>query len=109
MITVPAMWPFPALEFEEDIASLRLIALALMHVAKNQITSGLCANIEIELETNYTATEVFSKAMACAIGWKLEATKYAADIHGIDCTKAALMRPAWAAHIARSIYEQIGA
>lgn len=26
MITVSAMWPFPAMEFEEDIPALRLIA-----------------------------------------------------------------------------------
>ena len=120
MIIVPAMWPFPALEFEENIASLRLIALALMRLAAQNSDKPICSRLgsiladleeecKDESDVYGDACEIFDTAMKAAIGDYLYAPSWATHHHNVTYDQTAFMRPAWAAHIARSIYEQIGA
>lgn len=120
MITVPAMWPFPATEFEEDIPALRLIATALTRLSAQNSNAPICGqigNIIADIECEYQddnndcsiACEIFDYAMQTALDDYAFAPEWAVEHHDVAYGQAASLRPAWAAHIARSIYEQIGA
>lgn len=119
MITVPAMCPFPAMEFEEAIPELRLIAIALTHLAALNSKAPICTQVGKildDIETKYqddkddfsVAWEVFEYAMQTALDDYAFAPTWAVTHHDVTYDQAASLRPAWAAHIARSIYEQIG-
>lgn len=112
MITVPAMWPFPAMEFEEDIPALRLIATALTRLSAQNNNAPICkqvGNIIADIECDCSiACEIFNYAMRTALDDCAFAPEWAVEHHDVTYYQAASLRPAWAAHIARSIYEQIG-
>lgn len=119
MITIPAMWPFPAIEFEENIPALRLIATALTRLSAQNSNAPICkqveniiADIECECQDDNNdcsiACEIFDYAMRTALDYCAFAPTWAVTHHDVTYDQAASLRPAWAAHIVRSLYEQIG-
>lgn len=64
----------------------------------------------VDGRTNRVADRwVFCRTMGLALGDHRYAVIWAEANHGLARREAAKLRPAWAAHIARAIYEQIGA
>lgn len=112
MITVPAMHPCPELHIDADVPELRLIAHALTLIHQQGATNPLCIQHEHMLGDGpecYAADKAFARAMFDAINPHSFLTSYLVLKHGVVVYEAAAFRPLWAAHIARSIYEQIGA
>jgi len=116
-VQVPAMYPFPAVAFEGNLETLRVLATVLTSVAKNKDTSYLCGQVphhyvKIYGDLGGKAEQIitlFCDAVEDALGDCDFATTWARKTHGLEDTEvAAAYRPAWAAHMARSIYEQIG-
>jgi len=116
-VQVPAMYPFPAVAFESNLETLRALAIVLTSVAKNKDTSYLCGQVSHYYVIIYgglggnveQVCKLFLNAVADALGDCGFATTWARKTHGLkDIEDAAAYRPAWAAHMARSIYEQIG-
>lgn len=116
-VQVPAMYPFPAVIFEGKLETVRVLAAVLTSVAKNKDTSCLCGQVSYFITKTYgdtistadQVTDLFCNAMADALGNYAFATTWAWQTHGIEDTEhAAAYRPTWAAHMSRSIYEQIG-
>lgn len=112
MITVPAMHPCPELHIDADVPELRLIAHALTQIHQQGLTNPLCLQHEIMLGDGPecdAANKAFARAMFDAINPHSFLTSYLVFEHGVVGYEATAFRPLWAAHIARSIYEQIGA
>lgn len=116
-VQVPAMYPFPAVTFEGNLETLRALAIVLTSVAKNKDTSYLCGQVSYYYVIIYgglggnveQVCKLFLNAVADALGDCGFATTWARKTHGLkDYEDAAAYRPAWAAHMSRSIYEQIG-
>ena len=103
-INVPAMYPFPAIEFPEDIPRLRNLAYYLSIVGEGNDWCPMCYQLA-NLDTD--AYDFFGAHIANALGPYHYVTGWAAGTHGAISTGS--LRPAYAAHISRSIYEQIGA
>ena len=112
MIVIPAMHPCPELHIDADVPVLRLIAHTLTQIHQRGWTNPLCTQHEHALgdgpECN-AANRAFMWAMSDAIHPHSFLTTHLEVRHHIECDAAAAFRPLWAAHIARSIYEQIGA
>lgn len=117
-VQVPAMYPFPAVTFEGKLETVRVLAIVLTSVAKNKDTNYLCGQVPHHYVKIYgdlgckakQVCDLFCNAVADALGDCAFATTWARKTHGLeDPEVAAAYRPAWAAHMARSIYEQIGA
>lgn len=123
MITIPAMpsqyGTCPALELTDDPGVLRTIAHALTKYVDSGSRYPICTSVEsviqdlkddelIKPTLLRPAAYGFMKAVGNALGdapfitWFLVPCKE-------DRLQARAVRPIWAAHIARSIYEQIGA
>ena len=102
-ISVPAMFPFPAIEFPEDTPRLRNLAYYLSIVGKGNDWSPICYQL-VNLDTD--AYYFFSAHIASALHPYKYVTQWASCTH--DHVYSGSMRPAYAAHISRSIYEQIG-
>jgi hypothetical protein len=98
------MYPFPAVEFPEDIPRLRNLAYYLSIVGEGDDWGPICYQL-VNLDTN--AYFFFSTHIANALGPYHYVTQWATSTHG--AMLSGRMRPAYAAHISRSIYEQIGA
>ena len=112
MIVIPAMHPCPELRIDADVPGLRLIAHTLTRIHQRGWTNPLCTQLERMLGDGPEcddANEAFAWAVSGAIDPYGYLTTHLEVRHHIECDAAAAFRPLWAAHIARSIYEQIGA
>ena len=103
-ISVPAMYPFPAIKFHKDIPQLRNLAYYLSIVGKGNDWSPICYQL-VNLDTD--AYDFFGAHIANALKPCNYVTEWAYYTH--NHRSSGSMRPAYAAHISRSIYEQIGA
>jgi len=104
-IHVPAMYPFPAIDFPEDIPQLRNLA----HYLKVLGDEGLCHPICFQLDDlNYNACLFFRNPIKEATVPFGYITAWANRKHGTPKEEADKFRPEYAYHISRSIYEQIG-
>lgn len=112
MITIPAMHPCPELYIDADVPVLRLIAHTLTQIHQQGLTNPLCLQHELILGDGPecdAANKAFAWAMSDALDPYAYLPTYLEVFHHIEHNEAAAFRPIWAAHIARSIYEQIGA
>lgn len=112
MITIPAMHPCPELYIDADVPVLRLIAHTMTRIHQQGLTNPLCLQHEIMLGDGPecdAANKAFAMAMSDALDPYGYLTTHLEVRHHIEHAEATAFRPLWAAHIARSIYEQIGA
>ncbi len=122
-INIPAMYPFPAITLSGHPRHLRLIAHCLGSVGDGD-HSPLCTNLGRKLWRHLSQFEnvdqewddthgLFSQGMEAALRRPYEghfnyATQWAEHEHDLSWAEAATYRPAWAWHMARAIYEQMG-
>ena len=120
MITIPSMptrfRPLPELELELETPQLRELAYTLDRVkVNNRWSAGLCfalMNAEVSFATHNAFTQAVSRGMNKDTG---ELDRYYGYLYqylgedNITLEELTAIRQAWAAHIAHSIYEQIGA
>lgn len=125
MVTIPSMptrfRPLPQLELNLSLSELRALAFVLDRiVSPESYTGGLCVSVRIKLHnlglnTAHIANE-FSKAVDERMNPQGRTTHnpyitgylYKVWSESVTSTEIAAIRDAWAKHIARSIYEQIG-
>ena len=119
MITIPSMptrlRPLPELEINLEIPQLRKLAGVLDRVkVDSRWRAGLCLAVATEASTALQ----FAFERAVSLGMNKDAGKlgpyymYLYQYLGeddISLEELTAIRQSWAAHIARSIYEQIGA
>ena len=103
-ISVPAMYPFPAIKFPKDIPQLRNLAYYLSIVGKGNDWSPICYQL-VNLDTD--AYYFFSAHIASALHPYKYVTQWASCTH--DHMDSRAWRSIYAYRISRSIYEQIGA
>ena len=121
MLTIPSMtvgkWlrPLPELEINLEIPQLRELAGALDRVKVNRRWSaGLCIAVTTcaPITTHYAFKLAVSRGMNKDVG---EPDRYCTSLYhylgedNVTLEELTAIRQAWASHIARSIYEQIGA
>ena len=113
--------PLPQLELNLSLSELRALAFVLDRiVSPESYTVGLCLSVpkklhDLELNTTQIDRE-FSKAVNKGMNPQGRNTHnqyitsylYKAWSESITSKEIAAIRDAWAKHIARSIYEQIG-
>ena len=127
MITIPSMptrfRPLPQLELDLEAHELRTLAFVLDRVVSPEsYTGGLCLSVCIMLYEHALAHNIgrvdckFAKAVSKGMnppgqnGYHQYISDYLYREWGKRITdkELAAIRDAWAKHIARSIYEQIG-
>lgn len=119
MITIPSMptrfRPLPELELNLEIPQLRELAGALDRVKVDlRWRAGLCTAVTTcaPVTAQYAFERAVSRGMNKDAG---ELDRYCTYLYqylgedDITLEELTAIRQAWAAHIARSIYEQIGA
>ena len=119
MITIPSMptrlRPLPELELNLEIPQLRELAGALDQVkVASRWRPGLCFAVTVAqaVTTHYAFERAVSRGMNKDAG---ELDRYCIylyqylDEDDVSLEELTAIRQAWAAHIARSIYEHIGA
>ena len=122
-INIQVMYPFPAITLSGHPRHLRLIAHCLTAVEGGDYTA-LCINLGHKLASHLLhhdnseyewskAHDSFAKGMRAALarqwGGRFNyATQWAEYEHILSLAEAATYRPAWAWHMARHIYEQMG-
>lgn len=119
MITIPSMptrfRPLPELELNLEIPQLRELAGALGRVKiARQWSAGLCIAVATEAldATQYAFKQAVSRGMNKDADEYDSYCTYLDQYLGegdITLDELTAIRQAWASHIARSIYEQIGA
>lgn len=125
-INIHAMYPFPAITLSGHPRHLRLIAHCLTSVEEGEEGDhvALCINLGHKLWVHleqlenrdrewHEARDVFKSGMEAALhhpygGHFTYATEWALWEHNCTRELAATYRPAWAWHMARHIYEQMG-
>ena len=106
MIHVPAMYPFPAVNFpDKDLEALRVLAITLESIHEFGATYPLCGQV---LDWGNPVSHLFYEAISDALSGFPYLTGWARHFHEIDWDDAARYRPAYALHIAQHIREQIG-
>ena len=120
MITIPSMptqyRPLPELEIHLEIPQLRELARILDRVkVDNKWLDGLC-NAVAEMATQPDTWHAFGNAVSYGMNRDVgEPGRFCVylyqylDEDDVSLEELTAIRQAWAAHIARSIYEQIGA
>ena len=127
MITIPSMptrfRPLPQLEIHLETHELRTLAFALDRiVSPESYTAGLCLSVLEKLYEHALAHNIgrvdckFAKAVSKGMNppGQNEHHQYIGSYlpktwnQSIAIKELATIRDAWARHIARSIYEQIG-
>lgn len=104
--------PLPELELELDIPQLRELAKALDRVKTHgQLHNGLC--IAVAGMATPSVGHAFSHAVLHGMS-KYSGNQYCVYLYQylgkyVTIEELTAIRRAWAAHIARAIYEQIGA
>lgn len=107
-IIVPVMYPFPLIVFDADKETLIAIAEMLLMVYRIDSSEPLCWQVmELDKSKDETPSNVFTDAMADALGDCGFATTWAEVKHGLDWERAASFRPSWAAHIADHINKEL--
>ena len=118
MITIPSMptrlRPLPELEIDLEIPQLRKLAGVLDRVkVDSRWRAGLCLTVVVgSTAVQYAFERAVSRGMNKNAG---ELGRYHGylyqylDEDDISLEELTAIRQAWASHIARSIYEQIGA
>ena len=118
MITIPSMptrlRPLPELEIDLSVPQLRNLAGALDRVkVDSRRRAGLCLAVDVgSTATQYAFERAVSRGMNKDAG---ELDRYCMYLYqylgedDVSLEELTAIRQAWAAHIARSIYEQIGA
>ena len=119
MITIPSMavgkWlrPLPELKINLEIPQLRELAGALDRVkVYRRWRAGLCIAVCASVTTQYAFERAVSRGMNKNAGEIDRHHGYLYQYLGVDnvtLEELTVIRQAWASHIARSIYEQIGA
>ena len=117
MITIPSMptrlRPLPELEIHLEHPQLRELAYALDRVkVANRRNAGLCfaiINTKASVATQQAFAQAVSRGMNKDAGWYYGYLYQYLGEDNITLEELTAIRQAWAAHIARSIYEQIGA
>ena len=119
MITIPSMptrfRPLPELKFNLEIPQLRELAGALDRVKVDlRWRPGLCFAVTVAqaVTTHYAFERAVSRGMNKDAGEFDRHCTYLCQYLGEDnvtLEELTAIRQAWASHIARSIYEQIGA
>ena len=119
MITIPSMptrfRPLPELELNLEIPHLRNLAGALDRVkVARRWGAGLCIAVTTcaPVTAQYAFEQAISRGMNKDAGESDQYCTYLYQYLGDDditIDELTAIRQAWAAHIARSIYEQIGA
>ena len=117
MITIPSMptrfRPLPELELDLETPQLRKLAGVLDRVkVDSQWRAGLCLAVaaEASVATQYAFERAVSRGMNKDAGRHcVHLYQYLGEVTDITLEELTAIRQAWAAHIARSIYEQIGA
>ena len=118
MITIPSMptqyRPLPELEIDLETPQLRELAYTFDRVkVESQWNAGLCLAL-IGTEASVATQRAFERAVSrgmykdagrCCV----HLYQYLDEVIDITLEELTAIRQAWAAHIARSIYEQIGA
>ena len=116
MITIPSMptrlRPLPELEIDLETPQLRELAGALDRVkVDSQWRAGLC--LAVATEASVAMQYAFERAVSR--GMNKDAGRHCVYLYqylgedDVSLEELTAIRQAWAAHIARSIYEQIGA
>ena len=127
MIIIPSMptrpRPLPHLEIHLEAHELRTLAFALDSVVSPESwTGGLCLNVELILFTLTLDVNKIIFEFGLAIHHGMNQSKRNGNSHTylysyleperlanpLTVKELAAIRTAWARHIARSIYEQIG-
>ena len=120
MITIPSMptqyRPLPELEIDLETPQLRELAYTLNRVkVESQWKAGLCLAL-IGTEASVAAQKAFTQAVSRGMNKDTgELDQYYGYLYqylgedDVGLEELTAIRQAWAAHIARSIYEQIGA
>ena len=120
MITIHPMptrfRPLPELELELDIPQLRTLTNILGEVAvEPHRPAGLCIEVAIRANDD-NIDRIFSQAVSSGMNRGVDnGEPFCTFLHHYlhldkdDLEELTAIRKAWAAHIARSIYEQIGA
>ena len=115
MITIPSMptrfRPLPELELDISAPQLRELAGALDRVRTDgQLRNGLCS--AVAGMATYSVWHAFSHAVVHGMS-RDKGDRYCTFLGHylgeVNLEELTEIRKAWAAHIARSIYEQIGA
>ena len=128
MITIPSMptrfRPLPQLEIHLETHELRTLAFVLDRIVSPEShTAGLCLSVLEKLYEHALAHNIgrvdckFAKAVSKGMNppGQNEHYQYIGSYiseewkHALTLKELAAIREAWAKHIARSIYEQIGA
>ena len=118
MITIPSMptqhRPLPELEINLEIPQLRELAYTLDRVkVESEWRIGLCFAVltnKASVAAHYAFTQAVSRGMNKDAGDRHHGYLYQyLGEDNITLEELTAIRQAWAAHIARSIYEQIGA
>ena len=118
MITIPSMptriRPLPELEIDLEVPRLRELAGALDRVkVDSRWRAGLCLAVVVgSTATQYAFERAVSLGMNKDAGELDRHCTYLyqyLDEDDVSLEELTAIRQAWAAHIARSIYEQIGA
>ena len=117
MITIHSMptrfRPLPELELDLDVPRLRKLAGVLDRVKVNiKWRAGLCfaVSTEASVAMQYEFERAVSRGMNTDAGRHcVYLHQYLGEVTAITLEELTAIRQAWAAHIARSIYEQIGA
>ena len=118
MITIPSiptqLRPLPELEIDLETPQLRELAGALDRVRTDgQLRNGLCS--AVAGMATYSVWHAFSHAVLHGMSRDkgdrhcTYLDQYLGENDVVDLKELTEIRQAWAAHIARSIYEQIGA
>ena len=119
MITIPSMptrlRPLPELELDLSVPQLRNLAGALDRVkVDSRRRAGLC--LAVTTEASVAAQYAFERAVSRGMNKDAgELDRYCVYLYqylgedDVSLEELTAIRQAWAAHIARSIYEQIGA
>ena len=116
MITIPSMptrlRPLPELEIDLEVPRLRELAGALDRVkVDSRWRAGLC--LAVATEASVAMQYAFERAVSR--GMNKDAGRHCVYLYqylgedDVSLEELTAIRQAWAAHIARSIYEQIGA
>lgn len=121
MLIIPAFLFCPSLEIDASDAELRLLALALSHAHKKNDVGPICmyvgAFVHVARQDNKHLDSVdadfaFYNAVRQALAPYAYLPNFLVENYPIafcSYAEAAALRPQWAEHISRSIYEQIGA
>ena len=114
MIVIPSMYSCPELHLNCDVPELRIIARTLTRIHNEGSRSPLCLQYSKQTRNfpkgtpEYRSKEEFENSMRKVLSPHAFLTDYLNFNFNFGIATSLDLRYSWAAHIARSIYEQIG-